>query len=779
MDSGKFLPLLRKALGMHQAGRAGAAAGVLQELLRLAPDMVQGWELLGFCLMDAGDATRAAGALQQALKLGAGEDAAMGLARLHAESGRLAEARAVLEQAMARLGRIPRLLTELGDVLAQQGNHAAAAALYQESLSLQPDQPTALNNLASSLRAQGCVEQAVQTYRTLLHAAPEDGAAWASLAGALLDAGELEEALQTAQRAVDLAPQSPAAWSVLGGALAGLDMEGPEEAYAKALELDPADGLAAYNLASFYAYRMRKNQALKWVETALQRNLRDDARAEAQRLRGSLLAGARRPQEAQQAFASAQRLRPESIFIRYSACMAHLALSYPDEDALREARERYGRCLNELREKQLADPEGFARAAGQCVGAAQPFFLAYQGLCDRDLQDVYGRMIHDLHARLHGELVPRHWPKADGKIRVGIVSGYFHQHSNWKMRIKGWLDEFDKERFELYGYHAGRGRDHNTVYAEQHCHCFRQIRSNWKELARAVVDDAPHALIYPEIGMHPETLRLAALRLAPVQCATWGHPDTSGLPTMDYYLTSVSMESEDCREHYTEKPVLLPQLSVSYQPLPVDTTSAARSDFGLAAGRQVFLCAQSLPKYLPRHDGIYPRIAEQLPESLFVFIQSHIAGGVTAMVLERLRAAFAARGLDMERHVRFLPQMSLERFHCLCRVADLCLDTPEWSGCNSVLEALQQGLPVVTLPGPLMRGRHGLAILRQIGCEQAIAWTVEEYVALAVALMRDTERRRALAAHIEQNRRLLYSNVEPVRALEEFLVQALRGRGLS
>ena len=53
--------------------------------------------------------------------------------------------------------------------------------------------------------------------------------------------------------------------------------------------------------------------------------------------------------------------------------------------------------------------------------------------------------------------------------------------------------------------------------------------------------------------MDPIALKLGCLKLAPIQMTSWGHPDTSGLPTIDYFLSSELMEPENAQENYTEK----------------------------------------------------------------------------------------------------------------------------------------------------------------------------------------------------------------------------------
>src|SRR6185312_6421819 len=111
--------------------------------------------------------------------------------------------------------------------------------------------------------------------------------------------------------------------------------------------------------------------------------------------------------------------------------------------------------------------------------------------------------------------------------------------------------------------------------------------------------DAPHVLIYPEIGMDPMAARLAALRLAPVQCSSWGHPQTSGYPTIDHFLSSAAMEAEGADAFYSERLVRLPGLSTAYTPLPGAPAVVGRADLGLREDAVVYWCGQSLQKHLP------------------------------------------------------------------------------------------------------------------------------------------------------------------------------------
>ena len=105
--------------------------------------------------------------------------------------------------------------------------------------------------------------------------------------------------------------------------------------------------------------------------------------------------------------------------------------------------------------------------------------------------------------------------------------------------------------------------------------------------------------------------------------------------------------------------------------------------------------------------------------------------------------------------------------------ADVLLDSPGWSGCNSTLESLSAALPMVTLEAPMMRGRHTAAILGQLGLERLIARDLDGYVATALGLGADAALRKRIKAEIEARKHWLYGDLAPVRALEQALIAAL------
>ena len=368
----------------------------------------------------------------------------------------------------------------------------------------------------------------------------------------------------------------------------------------------------------------------------------------------------------------------------------------------------------------------------------------------------------------------RRRPAPDEAVRVGVVSSFFHLHSNWKIPIKGWIGQLDRTRFKVFGYHTGTRSDAETQLAAAMCERFVHRPLDAEGWRREILADAPHVLIYPGLWMDNFSFQLAAQRLARVQCNSWGHPETSGIATLDYFLSSDLMEPPDADAHYTEKLVRLPNLSIYYEPVATEPLAVSRAELGLRDDATVFWCGQSLYKYLPQYDDVFARIAREAGNCQFVFIRHNGGPPVNDLFQRRLDRAFAAHGLKADDCCVHLSRLNQSKFVAAIGRCDVFLDSIDWSGCNSALESLPHNLPIVTLRGALMRGRHSAAILEMMDVKDTIAGSIDEYVAIAAALARDPEGRRALSGRIAERKGRLYRDRSCIAALEDFLDRAAR-----
>jgi predicted O-linked N-acetylglucosamine transferase (SPINDLY family) len=288
---------------------------------------------------------------------------------------------------------------------------------------------------------------------------------------------------------------------------------------------------------------------------------------------------------------------------------------------------------------------------------------------------------------------------------------------------------------------------------------------------RAIADKQLDVLIYPEIGMNAMSIKLASLRLAPVQVAAWGHPETTGLPTLDYYLSADAFEPPGADRNYTEKLVALSNLGCAYVPLAVEPVAPNLADLQLAADIPLLLSPGTPFKYALQNDHVFVDIARRLGKCRIVFFDYKIRA-LTKRFKTRLETAFARAGMNFEDHCSFVPWQNTAEFHGLLGRADIFLDTIGFSGFNTAMQAVERGLPVVTRQGRFMRGRLAGGVLQTMGLSEFIAATNEAYVELAVRLAEDDIFRQETRQQIEASQHVLLDDMASIRSLEAFLESA-------
>jgi len=624
------------------------------------------------------------------------------------------------------------LFHTLGQVQQQLGNLPAAIGHFQAALALRPDFPFALNNL-------GC---------------------------ACSQAGRHPEAIQALEQAQRLEPHSPAILTNLGRAcrLAGQKARAAE-CFQAALALDPGNPEATLGWAHLLE-TAQPGQALLLCQQALQSH---PGQVPLLLQAGELQRSLGQFEAAQECWGRAVAAAPGHFPAWWQAKLA-LPVLYRSNQEMTNLRAAW---LQAIQQTDAALANHRFHPAGIALTHTN-FNLHYQCQNDCEAQAVYGRVVTRIaEVQTTGLWLTANPAHSGGrKIKAGFVSAFFNLHTIFKL-FHGWITHLDRELFETHVFHFSDVRDKATDFLEQHATTLTAGALPLSAAARAVAGAALDVLIYPDIGMDAMTQMLAALRLAPVQCQAWGHPVTSGLPAMDYFLSSDLMEPADAQAHYHEQLVRLPGLSIRY-PEPDPAVAIRPPGLPDPDGTTLFVCLQSLFKLLPLQDRLMARIAAQVEHSRFVFIR-HASPPVTALYQQRLEQAFREAGISPGGRLVFLPQLTYGGFLGLAREADIILDSAGWSGGNTTLEALSFAKPVVTLPGEFMRGRHTAAILRHIGATETVAASPEDYVNLAVRLARDPAWRREIEEQVRQHKHLAYNNDPPVRSLEQFLQRAAAG----
>lgn len=618
-------------------------------------------------------------------------------------------------------------LNQRGSQRREAGDSQGAYGDFDAALRLSLMHPLANYNAALVLQDLGDVKGALAHLQDHLHGSPEDAEAHLLLAELLAEAGQNERA----ELALEKALADPACPQGMRLAMA-LARIGRLQAAADILEL--------LGNASASASGMEV--------------------AERIRQQGDGAATRRAYCALSKAFQSSGQAAP----LRAALSSAlHLDPVPDDAEQMASEREALAAGIGQL-ESDWTDAALAALTPDLGKAAWSNFYLAYQGRDDRELQSRYGDFLSRVTSTLTPALCEPMPPRKAGAPRVGFLSSFFRECTvgNYFGRWPAWLQEAG---FEVHLFQLGPQRDATTSLIGTNLHRFVFHDGPLNDLAQLVRASDLDLLIYPEIGMDMRILPLAATRLARCQAAAWGHPVTTGLPSIDVFLSCADMEPDAAAAHYREELHLLPGLGVDYRGL---APSKGESGVELPLGLRV-LIPQSGFKLHPDNDALIAQLAAQVPEAMFLLFQPERPRWRERLA-RRLQRAFRQAGADPVNQLHWLPQVPRQQYLRINRDCDLMLDSLHWSGGNTSLDALASGLPLLTCTGRFMRGRQSSAMLNRLGlAEQLVASDSESLLRMACSLLRDNDQRVALRSRIADGLPDLF---ESQKARERFVALA-------
>jgi predicted O-linked N-acetylglucosamine transferase (SPINDLY family) len=734
--------LLAKAVALHKDGRFEEAARVYREILSEAPRDFDAHHLLGVIALQRGRFDVAQRLINAALSVNPHDVTAMGnLGTSYMRDGQLGSALQWFEIALKLQPDSLMALTNVGTALHNMGRNSNAIPILRKAYAISGDSYQICNILGACLIKNGEAREAAELFEAATRADPNNAEGWTNLSVALNAIGQHTRARECADKAVSLGPQSSAALGALGAA------QYDEGRLAEAIEsYRQGAALPAPSAQMLLAF-------------------------------GNALLASGLNEEAIEQLQRAVNLDGTNLNARWAIAVAYLKPIYQSAADIAVSRQEFARAIDEVaawyqNSQGVDDPSN-------AVGVSQPFYLAYQPYNNRDLLRRYGAICATWMKAVSID-APNSTAQEAGKIRIGFASAHIHEHSVWNAITRGWVYNLDRSQFDLYLFQLNPTSDAETKQARSAVTHFEDQPTNLSEWIRAIRKMNLDVLIYPEIGMDPLTVRLASLRLAPVQAATWGHPETTGLPTIDLYISADAFEPTNAADNYTERLITLPDLGVYVEPLSPAVLDPGLRSLNLPSDQPLLLCPGAPFKYSPLDDDIWVEIAKHLRKHLLrrssggrlVFFRSR-SDAMDRNLERRLRAAFEKAEVPFDEHVSIIPTLDRARFFGLMRKSALMLDTLGFSGFNTALQAIECDLPVLAFEGDFMRGRLASAIVRQLGLPELIATTKADFVQKAIELARDGGRRKGLRAQIIERRKILFSNLAPVRSLERHLADAV------
>ena len=520
--------------------------------------------------------------------------------------------------------------------------------------------------------------------------APREAVVWRLSGIVALQQGRIVEAETHLRAALRLQPNLHEAWDNLGYALKAQGRLADAIACherAVALRPDFTDGWHNLGLTLQFAGRLADSLAAQERALALAPNL-----AKAHFGRALALQQSHRAAEAVAAYDAALAREPGHLNARSFRLMALNYLSGLSADKLFTEHARYGAALGGARPRAFANP-----------------------------------------------------PAPDRRLRIAFLSPDLRTHSVAYF-LAPLLRHLDAAEFDVFLYH-----DHFCV--DQTSSQLRTFASTWRNFSglssdtveRQVLADAPDLLV--DLAGHTglNRLPLLAKRLAPVQVAYLGYPNTTGLRAMDYRFVDAITDPVGTSEAlHTEQLVRFAPVAWSYEP-PVAAPAVALAPPCVANGYVTFGCFNNFIKVSNELLDGWAALLRAVPDSrLRLKAQGLADPAVAAFARARLERLGVAAG----RVELFDRTASVAAHLALYDGVDVALDTFPYHGTTTTCEALWMGVPVVTLTGDRHASRVGTSLLTAVGHPEWIAGNWEEYVRLATGLAGDAARLATLRRNL-------------------------------
>ena len=501
-------------------------------------------------------------------------------------------------------------------------------------------------------------------------------------------------------------------------------------------------------------------------------------------------------------FKALQYLGSKDIIIWFFLHIPYYNESLSNTDKMRE---NYHKLLewmyiNYPEELYLSESEFVFLSNQTCM----PYALSYHNKSNVELLTLYSKLIRKIcpfvnyfSPRVAESIIKKQTQSLTKvqniqKKRICFISDSFITDTSVLRDRISIIGKLDRTKFEVYFASFYRFDEINGLIAKIF---MSKIKDNYISLgttltiARETLEKLElDIIIYPDIGMKLLPTLLAYSRIAPVQITTWGHSETSGIDTIDYFISSEyfagSLSLDEIQKQYSEKLILFKSLGTFYinphklfiennKEYSINNTSfkkfKTREELGFTSKDHLYVCLQTFYKLNPEFEKCLARILELDPNGIillsntFPYCKSH---------LERIRTIM---GLEKIKRLKWYGSLEKDEFLNIVSISDVCLDPFPFGGCNTSYDAFSYNIPVITLPSEFLHGQFTNGLYKKMSSDNNIdmsecsASTPEQYAQLATTIGINEKLRHKINRNIEMQKHLIFQEQESIEEWNIFL----------
>lgn len=547
-----------------------------------------------------------------------------------------------------------RVFTNYGNILSDLGKLKEAESFYRKAIKINPDYIIAHYNLANVFINLGELEEAELSTRKAIKINPNFAEAHLNLGTILNDLGKSKEAEISTRKAIKIKPAYAEAHSNLGNILNDLEnLKQAEISYRQAITLKPDFAIAHSNL-------------------------------------GKMLSDLGKLSEASKHLSSASKYSPSNLvhFINFNLKLSPIMENNSQIDS---ERSQYKKEINNLKNKDnlsYTNPKSFF---------LNIFYLAYQNRQDdRAILEDFSDAISKTKGIICKEFSRDKYLAASikrKKLKIGVCSMYLRSNHSVGKCFLNVLKDLSGTDLDMTIYIIPDKKNYSSIKKINESFKRVIILPNCPQMAaKTILSDQLDLMFYPDLGMNSFSYILALSKLALVQVTSLGHGSTSGIKSIDYYITHANEPKKSDLE-YTEDLIRFRRLPFNFAIPKIDETNINLKNVINSKSRFYIGLIQSLAKIHPSYDEILESILSKIDNSYLVLITDK-----SNYKFKLLQDRWTKKNkLLIERSI-FIDSTGRDDFLNITRSCDIMLDPFYFGGGVTFYEAMAYGIPFVTYP---------------------------------------------------------------------------------
>jgi predicted O-linked N-acetylglucosamine transferase (SPINDLY family) len=353
---------------------------------------------------------------------------------------------------------------------------------------------------------------------------------------------------------------------------------------------------------------------------------------------------------------------------------------------------------------------------------------------------------------------------SSGKIKIGILSPYLQTNSA-EFFIAEMLPELNQNEIEVHCFYDGDFIDTTTEKFIKYSQSFTHIQNHSAlEIAKIIIGKDIDILLDTLGHIRGNRLDVFSLKPAPIQACLIGYWGSTGLPQMDYHITSKGWLGEKAHETFGEKIIEIPFFYTTPRITDIQTTEAPC----LKNGFTTFGCFNRGQKISIRLLNIWSIILSLVPNSNLIL--SYQALSETDLQ-EEIWKFFEERKISNNR-IKLIHRVDTRSYFELYNQIDIALDPFPFSGGCTTVDSLYMSTPLITKDSNDTAGRFSKSFLELLGATELIAKDDNDYIFKAVELANDFPQITKYKHTLKNN--LINSNFFDIQTCTKYFENALK-----